>query len=117
MTLSAIGPAAVVLNIIMGKFILKEKVGWLSWLACALLVIGSVLGIVYSSYEKREFDIIEIEHMMLSPFALVLVIGEYALLVVCVLLSNKIVKIKIKSHSETPLLPHANGINTSDDVD
>lgn len=72
MTLSAIGPLAVVANILLGKYVLKEKVSFLSFIACGLLLIGSLITLLFSNYSKENYDIkvsssnfLKIEEMML----------------------------------------------------
>jgi drug/metabolite transporter (DMT)-like permease len=57
MTLSSIGPLAVVANILLGKYVLKEKVSILSYVACGLLLIGSLVTLLYSNYSNEKFDI------------------------------------------------------------
>jgi len=64
-TISAIGPSAVVLNLLLGRYILKEKVRLLSYIACVFLIAGSVLGVVFSNYEKVKYTIFDIEHFFL----------------------------------------------------
>jgi len=57
MTLSAVGPFAVVANIILGKFYLKEKVSLLSYIACFFLISGSIVTLVFSNYGNEKYNI------------------------------------------------------------
>ena len=70
---------------------LKEKVTIMTFVACAFLITGSVLGIVFSSYINTKHNIVEIEELMFWPIAIILVVVSFLLLGISIYISNKIV--------------------------
>ena len=60
------------------------------------LIAGSVLGVVFSNYDKVKYTIHDIEHFFLQALPLIFIIGSYSLYTAGLMVANKIVKSQIK---------------------
>lgn len=74
MTLGVVGPSAVVLNLALSRYVLKEKAfSPIIVVACGFLVSGSILAIVFANYESEKYEIHKIARMMFKPGSIVLI--------------------------------------------
>lgn len=91
-TISAIGPSVVVINVLLGWYVLKEIVNWKTFIACFFLIAGSIISVVFSNFVKHEYNIFEIEKLFLWFLPLFLIFGNYTLMIVSIMISSSIIK-------------------------
>jgi len=69
--LSALAPFSILFTLVLGRFMLSEKVLLKHYISCTLMIGGSILALVFASKSTEKLTILQIKLRLLSVSSLV----------------------------------------------
>ena len=90
--LSTLGPFSTIFALVIGRFMLKEKLYNRHYIAATLMIVGSMLALSFASKNTAKYNIKQIMHRLSSPSSLATITVNFTLMAIFLILSYKIVK-------------------------
>lgn len=90
--LSTIGPFAIVFALILGRYMLKEKIYNRHYIAVTLMILGSMVAMTFASKNTTEYSIDEILERLSSNSSLCTLVINFTLMALFLIVSYRILK-------------------------
>lgn len=94
--LSTLAPFATIFALIVGKYMLKEKIYNRHYVASTLMILGSMLALTFASKNSGQYNIEEIKERLYSKSSLSTLVVNFAIMAIFLVFSYRII-VDIKS--------------------